>query len=165
MIAKTRLSLIILMTLFLPALAWTYVATGELPLAYGEQVWKYITETDPYSQWELWPGTERLFKGKHPHGSFLTTYVSSGALRAIKNRESVFPNGAMIVKDNFSPDKQLAAVTVMYRIKGYNPDAGDWFWVKFKPDGAVESEGKVQGCINCHMGKIDNDWAFTGPLK
>jgi len=25
--------------------------------------------------------------------------------------------------------------TVMYKVEGYNPDAGDWFWVKYSPQG------------------------------
>lgn len=35
------------------------------------------------------------------------------------------------------PDKKLAAVTVMYKVKGYNPDAGEIFWMKFLQDGKI----------------------------
>jgi hypothetical protein len=30
---------------------------------------------------------------------------------------------------------ELKAITVMYKIKDYNPADGDWFWVKYSPDG------------------------------
>ncbi len=63
------------------------------------------------------------------------------------------------------PDKTLGAVTVMYRVKGYDSDAGDWFWAKYKADGSIEKEGKVAGCIGCHTAAIGNDWIFTGPVK
>ena len=63
------------------------------------------------------------------------------------------------------PDKILGAVTVMYRVKGYDPEAGDWFWAKYKADGSIEKEGKVAGCIGCHTASIGNDWIFTGPVK
>jgi hypothetical protein len=53
----------------------------------------------------------------------------------------------------------------MYRQAGYNADGGDWFWLKYKPDGAILAEGKVGGCIGCHAAVQMNDWLFTGPVK
>jgi hypothetical protein len=53
------------------------------------------------------------------------------------------------------------AVTPMYKFKGYNPEAGDWFWGKYGPDGKVMVAGKVNGCIECHEDVKDNDWIFT----
>jgi hypothetical protein len=44
----------------------------------------------------------------------------------------------------------LAAVTLMYKVGGFNPDVNDWYWVAFAPDGTVNAEGAVEGCINCH---------------
>ena len=70
-----------------------------------------------------------------------------------------------IVKENYSPEKKLAAITVMYRITGFDPKADDWFWLKYGPDGTIMKEGKVGGCINCHSDVKDNDWLFTGPIK
>ena len=69
------------------------------------------------------------------------------------------------------PDKTLGAVTVMYRVNGYDPDAGDWFWAKYKADGSIAKAGKVAGCIGCigcigcHAAVINNVWIFTGPVK
>lgn len=53
----------------------------------------------------------------------------------------------------------------MYKKDAYNPTQGDWFWLKYAPDGTIEKEGKVGGCINCHQSARDNDWIFTGPIK
>ncbi len=53
----------------------------------------------------------------------------------------------------------------MYKVSGYNPAANDWFWAKYTPDGKIEAEGKIEGCINCHGKKRTNDFIFTGPLK
>ena len=50
----------------------------------------------------------------------------------------------------------------MYKIKGYNPSAGDWFWAKYNPDGTVAAQGRVKACIDCHSAKKDNDYIFTG---
>ena len=131
----------------------------------GPNLWKYITVEKPYTKWNLWPGTEKMYKGTQPHGAFLTTYVTKGAKQAIDKKKGKFANAAIIVKENYMPDKTLAAVTVMYKGKGYNPEAGDWFWAKYNPDGSVAAEGKVEGCIKCHSAKADNDWVFTGDIK
>lgn len=138
---------------------------GAAMLSNGPNLWKHITEVDPYTRWELWPGKGKMFKGREPHGALLTVYVTKGAMKTIEKKKGAFSQNAIIVKENYKPDKTLAAITVMYKAKGYNPEAGDWFWAKYGPDGSVAKEGKVAGCINCHQGAADNDWVFTGPIK
>ena len=140
-------------------------AGAMMPKADGSAVYEYITKTSPYQQWALFPGKGKLYKGRHPHGDFLTTYVNETALKGIENRVGTLADGAMVVKENYTPEKKLAAVTVMYRVKGYDANAGDWFWAKYGADGSIQKEGKVNGCISCHGAKIENDWIFTGPVK
>ncbi len=141
------------------------VAQPSAPEAEGAAVIQYITEVDPYQGWALWPDKGKLYEGKHPHGAFLTTYVSSGALPAITGKAGVIPDRAFVVKENYTPEKKLAAVTVMYKLKGYNPSGGDWYWLKYGADGTIEKQGMVEGCIGCHTAVKDNDWLFTGPVK
>jgi len=69
------------------------------------------------------------------------------------------------VKENYTTDKKLAALTVMYKVKGYSSMAGDWFWAKYLPDGKIAAEGKVVACINCHTTAKANDYVATAPLK
>lgn len=158
--------LAILMTMALVVVGSMALAGGgALPAADGQAVYEFITKTDNYQNWPLWPGKDKFYEGKHPHGALLTTYVSTPAEAAIQDRAGAFPVGSMIVKENYSPGKELGAVTVMYRVKGYDPNAGDWFWAKYKADGSIEKEGKVSGCIGCHSAVIQNDWVFTGPLE
>lgn len=140
-------------------------SVAALPAAEARAVIDYITETTPYQNWELWPGKGKLYKGQHPHGAFLTTYVNPAAAKALQQKSGQLPDGAIIVKENYTPEKTLAAVTVMYRKAGFNPSAGDYFWVKYLADGTIEKSGKVDGCINCHGTVKDNDWLFTGPIK
>ncbi|MCW9049650.1 MAG: cytochrome P460 family protein [Deltaproteobacteria bacterium] len=137
----------------------------DLPAADGKEIYEYITKTNPYQHWSLFPGKGKLYKGAHPHGALLTTYVSFDALQAIQNKVGLLPINSFVIKENYRPDKTLAAVTVMYRVKGYDAEAGDWFWAKYKATGEIEKEGKVSGCINCHAAVINNDWIFTGPVK
>jgi hypothetical protein len=137
----------------------------SLPQTDGKAVLDYITEQNDYHRWSMFPGKIAMYPGQHPHGAFLTTYVSDIALEALENRAGQLPDGSMLVKENYSPEKELAAVTVMYRKAGYNPAAGDWFWLKYAPSGKIIAEGQIEGCINCHKAVADNDWIHTGPVK
>lgn len=154
---------LLLTVLFVFTLAANLFA-AELPAAKGKEVIDYLNQSN-YQSWQLWPGKTKLYEGKHPHGAFLTTYVSKGAYTAIEGKTGEIPNGDFIVKENYTPEKKLAAVTVMYKQAGYNPEGGDWFWLKYAPDGTVQKEGKVGGCIGCHTAVKNNDWLFLGPVK
>jgi hypothetical protein len=133
--------------------------------ASGPALWEHMKKVDYAKRWKMWPGKGALYKGEEPHGVLLTTYVNGPAQRGIGGKKGVMPNGAIVVKENYSPEKKLIALTVMYKTKGYNPAAGDWFWARYSPDGKVEAEGKVEGCMKCHGQKKSNDFLFTGNLK
>ena len=131
------------------SVAWTK-AGEDLPPAEAEAFWTYITQTHPYTEWEFWPGYEGIYPGKSPHGAYLKLYANDIAIDAAKAGKDM-PYGAILVKENYSKDEEtLMAVTPMYKVEGYNPEAGDWYWVKYGPDGKAAAEGKVQGCIDCH---------------
>ena len=131
-----------------------------LPGAYGTAVYKYITKEDPYRRWGLWPGKGKLYKGKHPHGAHLTTYVNDNARLSIKAGKPM-ANGSFIVMENYTKENTFTAMTVMYKIKGYNPSKGDWYWAEYEKGGKVLKEGKVKKCIGCHSAKMANDYIFT----
>lgn len=140
-------------------------AEKVVPQVSGADYYQYITQTDDYKSWAMWPGKNELYPGTQPHGAFLTTYVNGIALKAIEQQAGTLPDGAIVVKENFSPDKKLAAITIMVKKSGYNPAAGDYFWVKYAPDGTVLKEGAPNGCIGCHTAVAENDWLFTGNLR
>lgn len=136
-------------------------AAGKLPSPDGAKFWTYITETNPYSGWGYWPGHYGIYPGKTPHGAFLKLYANGIALKAAREGRPM-PEGAILVKENYAKDKKtLMAVTPMYKVKGYNPEGGDWFWGKYGPDGKITASGKVKGCINCHGVQKTSDWIFT----
>jgi len=135
-----------------------------LPGPDAEKLNEYIIRNDPYRAWGMWPGKEKLYKGTEPHGALLTTFVNNTAFYSIKKKKGL-ADGSIIAKENYTADKIFVALTVMYKIKGYNPEGGDWFWVKYSPDGKVEASGKVKVCIDCHVKQKDNDYLFTGKSK
>jgi len=157
--------LAIVLTMVLAVGAGSIANAGmKAPGADAGQLHEYLTKQNPYEKWKLWPGKGKLYKGTEPHGELLTTYVNDQALKSIKAKKGL-RNGSIIVKENYMPNKMLGAVTVMYKIKGYNPDAGDIFWMKYTPDGKIEASGKVDMCIGCHAKVKGNDYLFTGKIK
>lgn len=87
------------------------------------------------------------------------------ALSAIQGKKGTMAAESIVVKENYKPDKTLAGITVMYKVAGFDPAGGDWFWVKYAPDGKVLAEGTPKGCVSCHGQKKDNDWLYTGTLR
>jgi hypothetical protein len=137
----------------------------EMPAAEGKALWDYLKSINYEKKFALWPGKKKFYKGTEPHGMLLTTYVNKPALGAIKGKKATLPVGSIVVKENYMPDKKLGAYTVMYKVAGYNPEAGDWFWAKYQPDGKIEMEGKADMCIGCHAQAKGNDYLMTLPKK
>jgi hypothetical protein len=163
------LALFIVFAMFSPASAIHETVTAEtqltLPGANAAKLYEYITKSKHYKQWDLWPGKEKMYPGTQPHGEFLTTYVNDTGMFGIRKKNGSMPEGTIIAKENYSGDKKFNALSVMYKVSGYNPAAADWFWAKYDKDGKVLSSGRVEACVKCHEKKRTNDYIFTGELK
>lgn len=137
------------------------VGAQELPDTTVEAVWSHLQQQD-YESWDHFPGKGELYGGGEPHGALLTTYVNDAARRGLEGGSPVsIPVGGMVVKENYMPDSTLAAVTVMYKVEGFNPDHNDWWFLKRSADGTVDASHRVEGCQNCHGGARDNDYILT----
>lgn len=123
----------------------------------GATLWKQISKTTPYKDWGQFPDHQGMQDGKAPHGPKHIVYVNKPGL----TKGHPKPDGTIIVKENYTADEKLAALTVMAKVKGYNPEAGDWFWVKYAPDGTVQKEGKPKGCISCHSVRAEMDYIMV----
>lgn len=146
---------------------------------------KYFGEINaaPYTQWPYEAGVpEGFYVGQEPHGMVLRTYVNEAVVEATGSGESVFPEGSILVKENHMPgdldvtgmdlqapvedfEDNLAAVTYMVKVPGYNPEVGDWYWAKMQPDGTIDAAGQPAGCIGCHTQVADNDYVFNAKLS
>jgi hypothetical protein len=166
----TKAALFTMAGFFLFGLVWAQENTKtmerpSLPAASGTALWDYLKQAGYANTWKMWPGTQAFYTGKSPHGAFLTTYVNDPAYEAIEKKAGSMPYGAVICKQNFDKDKKYLSLTVMYKVKGYNPPEGDYFWAKYSPGGKIDAEGKISGCINCHSHQRGNDFVFTSSLK
>jgi hypothetical protein len=153
---------LVLAFFLIPVMVWAMGKTKDMPGAEGKDFLSYITEANPYQDWELWPGTEKMYEGTEPHGVRLTTYVNMQALKGIEEGmlEKGMPYGSIIVKENYSAEEELMAVTSMYKLKGFNPEAGDWFWIQHAADKKIMAAGKVEMCIGCHRQVEHRDYLF-----
>jgi len=142
----------------------------QLPAADGKALFTYISQTRPYKQWGTWPKDQwndfsTLLRSGAPHGGVVRIYVNDIALSAAGGFKGQLPEGAIIVKENYtgtdpaSPG-ELDALTVMYKVKDYDPQNGNWFWEKVKPDGKVDVEGKVGMCQGCHSQTGHKDYVL-----
>lgn len=93
-----------------------------------------------YRNWTSYPGLEGWQPGKSPHDKMLKHYLNSVAARNPANPG----DGYLIVKENHMArdPNTLAAVTVIKKIRGYDPDNADRIWVKFNPKGEVMTHPK-----------------------
>lgn len=145
----------------------------------AKELWERMQNEKYRENWKMWPGKSAFYEGTEPHGFWLTTYVNDLAHEAIKHKKGELQPGAIIIKENYRKDKNIDSITVMQKIKGFDPDAKDWFWIKYEPNGAVmvlEKEeggetktiklaGKLSPCIKCHGAQTSNDYIMTTPLK
>ncbi|MHC4522435.1 MAG: cytochrome P460 family protein [Planctomycetota bacterium] len=145
----TRRPVMKIRLLFLPVLLPGFFFLNEAGVAYGASksagiaLWDYITKGDPYAEWQLWPGKKPFYKGTVPHGALLTLYVSPNSYDAIRHKKRNMPYGAVLVKENYMPDKMLGAMA------------------KYSKNGEVMAAGRAPMCIECHGMKKANDYIMT----
>lgn len=141
---------------------------GAADVKRAADLWKG-TLGGKYTKWASYPGLGGWQPGKSPHGKVLRYFINSTAARNPQKPG----NGAIIVKENYGvKNGPLMAVTIMQKIKGYDPDNADWFWVKYGPGGEIMknpkgmrlagrvAKGMPKGCIACHGNAGGDDYLF-----
>lgn len=83
----------------------------------------------------------------------------------LESSDTVFPEGAILLKEHLDGDGMPVGMTVMVKAAaGYDPDFGDWWWARANLDGSLEETGKVDFCHTCHEPRADTDFAYGVPL-
>ncbi len=122
----------------------------------AEAVWNFITKTVPYQEWGFWQ--DHQDPHENTNGTFAPMHKIFVNKTGLKATGPPLPYGTMIVKENLSPANEVVEITVKYKVKDYNPDAGDWFWAKYSTTGEILTAGKPKECIDCHIRSADNDY-------
>lgn len=151
---------------------------------FEKRFWQFLIGNN-YKNWAPAPGQDGdFYNGRAPHGALQKLYINRLAAGDIKGLKA----GSVLVLENYLADKSLKSISVMYRTEGYNPEANDWFWVEYNPDGSVAEKigtmtpdesatimltsatssrlvGKASSCIQCHLKAAGSDYAFFNDAK
>lgn len=164
----------------------TVAASGQIATAqknsksFEARFWQYLIGNN-YKNWAPAPGQDGdFYSGQMPHGALLKMYINRDAASNIE----VLKSGSVVVLENYRSDRSLKSISVMYRTEGFNPEANDWYWVEYNPDGSVVEDvstaeepqegsdvilelpkatklmGKANQCISCHQRAKSKDFVF-----
>jgi hypothetical protein len=103
--------------------------------------------------------------GQSPHGKYHEVYINKTLRDALPSATNKAPVGSIIVKENLDSSRKLTKISVMVKVEGFNPSAGDWWWANFDGSGKTTASGVVKGCIACHEGMKDNDYVIIRRLS
>ena len=137
-------------------------AGGDRTSPAAAELFSLITASDPYEQWARFPGFEGTFESAAPHGPRARVFINEKVEQAMLAFDGTLPDGAIIVKENIgaSEGDKAEALTVMWKVSGFDPNNNDWFWANISSSGEVNAEGQVVGCMSCHGGAQANDYVF-----
>jgi hypothetical protein len=129
----------------------------------GANLFTLISQTDPYQQWAQFPDAQGVVDSNAPHGAMARIFINQTVEDSLGNFTDALPVDSIIVKENLGENatEKADALTVMWKVSGFDADNNDWFWMNVTPDGQINAEGRVDGCISCHQGARSNDFVFT----
>ncbi len=111
--------------------------------------------------------TAMLGSAHEGNKGFREVYVNgAGEAVALGKASYPFPEGTIVVKEAYKESSgkkgSLSNMTIMVKREGgYDPDNGDWEYIMTSPDKAVQMQGKLGMCIDCHAAAFDSDFVFT----
>ena len=141
---------------------------GQDDIDYAGNLWQTMLDAGYAGKDGL---MSRPYIGQHPHGAILDTIsgkiVIGSKLHNIIVKRNYGGETISIARVASEPAKYLQAITVMLERPGYDPEAGNWFWAKYRADGSLDANpegtllaGKVTACITCHTSAPGGDMIF-----
>lgn len=130
--------------------------------------WEFLSAgKHRYDYWGPFAGKTEMYEGQSPHGAHLRVFANRTAREAVGD----LPANSIIIKENYAEDKTtLVAITAMYKVDGFDAENGNWYYVKYNPDGSVATApadqggaklaGRVDACIDCHKDAGGGDFIF-----
>lgn len=100
-------------------------------------------------------------KSNQHGGIFVNTLINKTGIDSFRNKKYPYSEGSIVIKEGFDTEtSDLSKIYVMKKIKGYDPQNGDWLYAVTDPSGKVQMSGKIQMCISCHVAGKDKDYVF-----
>jgi cytochrome c553 len=130
--------------------------------------WRFIVKKDAaYNTWQVLKRENAEDSIDNPHGEFTKTYANKVAA----DNPTGLPDGSILVREDYDTDQKRVSISVMYRVKDYYKEHGNWYWMKFlengtaartsKEDGNKLVAGKVTSCVACHAKATGKDFVFS----
>ncbi len=167
-------------TISVPAFTQDKMPFGDKKdVNFAEELWTVMKKAKMVGPDRI---NSKAFEGNEPHGAIQQVLSMSLKMRGRTGRAIVKMNhmggeGVKVEDIYASPDKYLAAYTVMFkREKGYDAENQDWFWAKYDTKGNLDvmmpggpkmagriAKGMPEGCIACHAGAGGADLEVLTP--
>jgi hypothetical protein len=100
--------------------------------------------------------------GPHANTGILI-YMNKLAAEAFNTNASVFPVGAVVVKQKWmlggDHDANTGVGGMIKRSAGYDPEHGDWEYFYFEDAKKIES-GRISSCVQCNESAKSKDYVF-----
>ncbi len=126
-----------------------------------ERIWEQLDGYQDWNQTPDWTGVQYSWRGAH--GPAVQIWYDGRARSGVEQGKD-YANGSMLVKEAYNDPEgtQLASVTVLKKIDGYDPEHNDWFFAVYDPaTGESAASGKVDFCISCHEAAEHDYVMFT----
>lgn len=140
----------------------------QTPEEFYSSFWNHIVKKDvAYNTWKS-ISREKTDDGvENRHGSTSRTYANKVAADDTKT----LPNGSILVREDYNDKGKRTSISVMYRVKDYDKDHGNWYWLTYAESGAIVRDdgkkaiaGKVTSCIDCHAKASGKDFVFSNDV-
>ena len=141
-------------------------ARPQTPEDFYSSFWNHLVKKDAaYNTWKSLAREKKTDDGvENPHSSVSRTYVNKIATDDAK----ALPIGSILVREDYDDKGKRKSISVMYRVKDYDKDHGNWYWLKYQENGSIVRDagnkaiaGKVASCIECHAKANGKDFAFS----
>ena len=126
----------------------------QTPEEFYETFWRYLVKKDAaYNTWKVLDHEPTKDDIDNPHGTVSRTYANEIAAKDLEN----LPLGSILVREDYDDKRKRQSVSILYRVKDYDKERGNWYYLRFLETGTVAKgedkkalAGKVASCIECH---------------
>lgn len=137
----------------------------QTPEEFYDTFWRYLVKKDAaYNTWKALDHEPPKDEIENPHSTVSRTYANEVAA---KDPESL-PFGSILVREDYDDKRKRQSISVLYRVKDYDKEHGNWYYLRFTETGSVMKgkdnkplAGKAASCIECHAKAGGTDYVFA----
>jgi hypothetical protein len=148
-----------------PRAIQSQTARPQTPDEFYSSFWNHIVKKDAaYNTWKSLAREMADVGIENPHSNVSRTYANKIAADDAK----ALPIGSILVREDYDDKGKRKSISVMYRVKDYDKEHGNWYWFQYQENGSIMRDvgkkaiaGKVTSCIECHVKANGKDFTFS----